>query len=235
LDKKLREAADSGEAPLAVITSILKTARLAELAAFGQIADDRVRVIKTVETLKDDPTTLESAFQQLITNAPWLVNPQWSPILANQSFATLRDEFGKYYKKKTGEDLHLDDFSDPAKRCDFVLDSQENVIQIIEIKKPHHALQNDEMDRIQKYIDLMREFLDMDGHEDFKKMFPDFHVIVVCDKLSLSGVHKSAFEGYKKEKVLEHITWTAFLSRTRKMHEGFLNLAERQKKNAAKS
>ena len=46
-----------------MITEILRTARLAELSAFGQIAEDRVRVIKRVEKLKDDPDTLEAAFQ----------------------------------------------------------------------------------------------------------------------------------------------------------------------------
>ena len=86
LDKKLREAADSIDDPLTVITSILKTAKIAELAGFGKIADDRVRVIKKIEELKDDPNTLEEAFQTLIEEAPWLINPQWSPITSNPIF-----------------------------------------------------------------------------------------------------------------------------------------------------
>jgi hypothetical protein len=235
LDKKLREAAEQTDQPLAVVSGILKIARLAELASFGRIADDRVKVIKTVETLKDDPKTLEAGFQQLIASAPWLVNPTWSPITANQTFETLRDEFAKFYKKKTKTDLVLNNFSDPTKRVDFVLSSQDNAIQMIEIKKPGHSLQNDEMDRIQKYIDLMDEFLNLDGHEEFKKAFPEYHVTVVCDKVGLTGVHKSAFEKFKKEKSLEHITWTTFLARTRKMHEEFLKEAERQRKDAAKN
>ncbi|HET6385510.1 MAG TPA: ATP-binding protein, partial [Armatimonadota bacterium] len=79
LDNKLREAAESKDSPLAVITGILKTARIAELSSFGQIASDRVKVIEKVETLKDEATTLEEAFQDLITQAPWLIDPQWSP------------------------------------------------------------------------------------------------------------------------------------------------------------
>jgi hypothetical protein len=235
LDQKLREAADKPDQPLAVVSAILKTARLAELAGFGRIADDRIKVIKTIETLKDDQNTLESAFQALITNAPWLVNPTWSPISANVTFETLRAEFVKFYKKKTGVTLNLGDFSDPKKRADFVLSSQDTAIQIIEIKKPDHALTNDEMDRIQKYINLMEEFLALDGHQEFRTAFPDFHVTVVCDKLALNGVHKTAFANYKKEKVLEQITWTTFLLRSRKMHEEFLKEAERQRKNAAKN
>ena len=234
LDQKLREAADGSDTPLSVITSILKTARLAELSSFGMIADDRVKVIKKIEELKDNPTTLESAFQCLISEAPWLLNPQWSPITANQNFTTLKTEFQKYYKKRTGNELALDPFSDPNKRADFVLSNQDNLIQMIEIKRPQHGLINDEMDRINNYVELMEDFLKQPGSQDFADVFKGYHITLVCDELKLTGVHKKAFEKYKSEKLLEHINWKSFLLRTRKMHESFLNEAERQKRDAAK-
>jgi hypothetical protein len=233
LDQKLREAAESKDSPLAVITDILKTARTAELSSFGRIADDRVRVIKKVETLKDTPKTLEAAFQQLIQEAPWLINPQWSPISENQTFTSLKLEFQKFYKKKTKKDLVLTDFSDPAKRADFVMSNQDNALEIIEIKKPKHGLQDIEMDRIIKYVELMVEFLDLPGHQDFKRIFPEFHVTLVCDDIKLTGSRKIAFSSFKEQKRLEHISWTVFLTRTRKMHEAFLKEADRQRKLAA--
>ena len=229
LDEKLKEAAETKGHPLGFISEILKTARIAELASFGRIADDRVRVIKQVEQYKDDPKTLESAFQKLISEAPWFVNPQWSPITANQSFETLKEEFRKFYKERTKLDLNLDGFSDPNKRADFVMSNQDQVIEIVEIKRPKHSLQNEEMERITKYVDLMVEFLNQDGNNDFKSIFPKFHVTLVCDELGLTGVHKQAFLGLERNKVLEHISWRTFLLRTKKMHEGFLNEAERQK------
>lgn len=235
LDKKLREAAEDNDDPLSVINSILKTARLAELSAFGQIADDRVKVIKKIEQLKDDTKTLEAAFQSLISEAPWLINPQWSPITSNQSFTTLKEEFQKFYKERTGKNLVLDVFSDGTKRADFVLSSQDTVIEIIEIKRPAHGLQNDEMDRINTYVDLMQEFLEQPGNKEFKALFPKFHVTLVCDKLSLTGVHKTAFEGLQRDGLLTFINWKTFLLRTRKMHESFLKEAERQRQNAAKA
>ncbi len=234
LDQKLREAAEENDDPLSVITGILRTARIAELSAFGQIADDRIKVIRKIEQLKDDAATLEAAFQSLISEAPWLINPQWSPITSNQSFTTLRSEFVKFYKNKTGNDLNLDPFSDSTKRADFVLSSQDVVLQIIEIKKPNHSFQNDEMDRMNKYVELMNEFLEQPGNKEFKDLFPKFHVTLVCDKIGLKGVHKTAFEGLISEGVLTHINWKTFLLRTRKMHEAFLNEAERQRKDAAK-
>jgi len=234
LDEKLREAAEENDDPLSVITTILRTARIAELSAFGQIADDRIKVIKKIEQLKDDPATLEAAFQSLISEAPWLLNPQWSPITANQSFSTLKDEFQKFYKLETGNDLALEPFESNTKRADFVLSNQDNILHIIEIKRPHHALENDELDRLNRYMDLMEKFLRQPGNSKFKDLFPKFHVTLVCDKLALQGVHRTAFDGLKTEKRLTHINWKTFLLRTRKMHEAFLNEAERQRKNVAK-
>lgn len=234
LDRKLREAADSQGSPLSTITGILKTARIAELSSFGKIADDRVRVIKRVEELKDVPETREAAFQKLITEAPWLINAQWSPLTANQAFSTLKTEFEKYYKQKTGEGIILNDFADPQKACDFVLSSQDNVIQIIEIKKPAHTLANEEMKRINNYFDIMTAFLDDPGNKAIRELFPKFRITLVCDKLGLNGVYKSAFENFESKGLLEHINWRSFLLRTRKMHEEFLREAERQKENAAK-
>lgn len=234
LDEKLREAAESKDSPLEAVTAIMKTARLAELASFGTIADKRVKVIETVEKLKDDKKTLESTFQDLITNAPWLIDPQWSPLTANQSFATLRSEFAKYYKEETGQDLEFENFTDPRKRADFVLDNQHNVLQIVEIKKPGHSLRNEEMERIDNYIKYMREFLGNEAHKDFAARFPRFQVTLVCDKLGLKGVYDSAFQGYRNDGTLSWINWTAFLLRTRRVHEEFLAEAERQRQNAAK-
>lgn len=233
LDKTLREAGEAKDTPLGVITGILKTARVAELSSFGRIADDRIKVIKKIEELKDDPTTLESAFQNLITQAPWLINPQWSPITANQSFSTLKKEFQKFYHERTGETLELDDFSDPTKRMDFVLSSQDNEIQIIEIKRPSHNLENEEMARINKYIELMDEFLQQPGAFDFLKVFGNYHVTLVCDGLNLTGLAKAAFDGFVNSNKLTHINWTTFLLRTRKMHEEFMQEAERQKRDVA--
>lgn len=235
LDEKLRQAAEVGDSPLGVITEILKTARIAELSSFGLIAEDRVKVIQRIEVMKDNPNTIEAEFQNLITQAPWLINPQWSPIIANQAFSTLKKEFQKYYKEKTGEDLELGDFTDPNKRTDFVLSSQDTIVQIIEIKKPKHKLQNEEMERINTYVEQMNNFLEDPGNVGFKEFFSNFHVTLVCDGVSLTGLAKTAFEGLKEQDVLEHVNWRTFLLRTRKMHEKFLQEAERQRQRAVGS
>lgn len=234
LTDMLRQAGENADSPLAAVTGLLRTARVAELSSFGQIAEHRVQVIGRVEVLKDDVTTLEDAFQELITQAPWLIDPQWSPITANQSFSTLKKEFAKLFKERTGQDLVLDPFAVPGKRADFVMANQEGIIQIVEIKRPSHTLKNEEVDRIVTYVDLIDEFLTSDTHKPFAKIFTSFHVTLVCDGLALGGTARAAFDGLKSRGILDHIDWTSFLLRTRRMHEDFLEEAERQKRDAAR-
>lgn len=95
LDKELQDAAAEGS-PLTVVTSVLRTARIAELSSYGRIADKRVQVIEVLERTIESGETDESVYQRLIAEAPWLIDPQWSPITANKSFATLRRELERF-------------------------------------------------------------------------------------------------------------------------------------------
>lgn len=234
LDEELRKAADSEDSPVAVISGILRTARIAQLASFGRIAEDRIKVIARVEELKDDSETLEAAFQDLIEEAPWLINPQWSPLTENQTFSTLKTEFEKYFEQHTGEPLDLGDFTDPTKRSDFVLSNQDRVIQIIEIKRPHHKFANEEMVRLDRYNEQMTNFLADPRNAEFKRLFDDFHITLVCDEEKLTGVHKRAYEGLVEAEKLTPINWRTFLLRTRRSHEEFLEEVKRHRRDAAR-
>jgi hypothetical protein len=232
LDEMLRAAGTNADSPLEAVTDVLRTARIAELASFGRIAADRIRVIERVEQLKDGKGTLESAFQVLITTSPWLIDPQWSPITANQAFVTLQKEFAKFYKVKTKQTLELGPFTDNSKRADFVMSTQDGAVQIIEIKKPKHRLEDEEFSRIITYRNLMQEFLTAEKNKDFVKLFPDFHMTLVCDGTKLSPTFDEAFKSLIKDKRLTYISWESFLLRTRNMHQSFLDEADKMKKEA---
>ncbi len=229
LDEMMRDAAEQAPTPLAALSSLLRTARIAELSSFGRIAEDRLKVIRRLENLKDDGTTKEDSLQKLIEDAPWLINPAWAPVSANQSLSRLRREFEKYYKERTGHTISLSNFNDPKKRPDFVLSSQEGIAHIVEIKRPKHALTNVEMDRIVNYHDQIKSFLNDDRHREFQKFFPDFHITLVCENLALEGAQRAAYDGYVTAGRLTHVNWRDFLLRTETAHQDFLNEAERQR------
>lgn len=229
LDGMMRQAAEQTDTPLTALSAILRTARIAELSSFGRIAQDRLKVIDRLETLKDNSETREDSLQNLIEDAPWLINPEWAPVVANQALGTLRREFERYYSEKTKVDISLSDFENPNKRPDFVLSSQEGIIQIIEIKKPKHRLKNEEMDRIVSYHDNVESFLREEGNQEINKFYKDFHITLVCDEIALTGSQSAAFNGYLASGRLTRLNWSSFLSRTQIVHQDFLAEAQRQK------
>ena len=229
LNSMMKEAVANADTPLSVLTSFLRTARLADLSSFGRIAEDRLKVIDRLKCLKDADDTDENALQRLIADAPWLIDPEWAPVTENQTFSSLRREFETYYEGKTGRSISLSDFQETGKRPDFVLSSQEGTVQIIEIKKPHHRLSNPEMDRIVTYYENMEAFLEDPGHAEFRKHFLDFHVTVVCDDLGLTGTQRAAFEGYRAQRKLTHMNWAAFLLKSEQVHQDFLSEANRRR------
>ena len=233
LNSMMKKAVDDAGRSLSALTSFLRIARLAELSSFGQIAKGRLNVLERLETLKDAEDTEENDLQQLIADAPWLINPEWAPVTANQSFSSLRKEFEKYYERQEGKPIVLSDFKQTGKRPDFVLSSQEGTIQIIEIKKPHYKLTDPEMDRIVTYHDNMDAFLKDPAQVEFRKFFTDFHITLVCDDLALTKTQRAAFNGYLgdegKRGKLTHMNWAAFLLKTEQVHQDFLREAERQR------
>jgi hypothetical protein len=234
VDEQLRKAGDDAVSPIAYVNELLDTARIAALASYGRIADQRIRIIKRLEDLKDDPTTPEEDLQKLIQEAPWLIDAQWTPLTANKTFTTLRKEFEKYYKKKTGEDINLGDFTYPTKRADFVLATQENILQIIEIKRPDHAFADEEMLRLDRYITSMEGFLNDPAHKDFKDRFGKFHVTLICDELALTGLAQSAFRGHLEAGRLTHVDWTTFFVNATLRHQEYLDEVERQQRDTAR-
>lgn len=233
LSSMMKKAVDEAGGPLSALTSFLRMARLAELSSFGQIAKDRLKVLERLEFLKDDQDTNENDLQRLIAEAPWLINPEWAPVTANQSFSSLRKELEKYYENQTGQPILLDNFEQSQNRPDFVLSSQENTVQIIEIKRPGHKLTNDEMERIDKYYKTMTKFLNDPAHKEFRKSFVDCHITLVCDRIGLTDLAETAFNGYlgNEEKMgkLTHMSWAVFLLKTRHVHQDFLREAQRQR------
>ena len=229
LNSMMKKAVARADTPLSVLGSFLRTARLAELSSFGRIAEDRLKVIDRLEILKDATGTEENDLQRLITDAPWLINPEWAPVTENQTFSSLRREFEKYYEDKTGQSISLSDFQKTGKRPDFVLSNQDGMVQIIEIKKPHHRLSNSEMDRIVTYYENMAAFLDDPGHANFRKLFTGFHITVVCDRLGLSGTQRELFTSWTGQSKLTHMDWAAFLLKSEQVHQDFLSEAQRQR------
>ena len=64
LNSMMKKAVENANSLLAMLSSFLRMARLAELSSFGRIAEDRLKVIDRLNYLKDADDTDEKSFQQ---------------------------------------------------------------------------------------------------------------------------------------------------------------------------
>ena len=231
LDTMLRNASDEAGTPLHALGNILRTARIAELSSFGQIAKKRIDVIERLRNLKDTEGTDEEKLQKLIEGAPWLINPRWAPITQNQSLSTLKTELPKYFKKKHGINISLRDIKKNGKRPDFVLSAHDRRFRVVEIKRPDHKFSDSEFERLHNYYVAFDDFVSNPGHTEVLSEFNDFHITLICDDINLKDTrNEQLLKTYKANGRLTHMTWMDFLAATEQHHRAFLDEATRQRR-----
>jgi len=211
-----------GEASIEQILDIFNKAQLAELASYAQIAAQRVRVIKELERIIDVSMD-ENKFQSLIASAPWLIEPSWIVITKNQNLKNFKNAFENFWKKGHGNVVMLA-IDNQAKRPDFTLVSIDGFLHIVEIKKAEHAFNDEDFSRLINYVDAFERFF-----EENKETVSDFHkgwqICLVADgeKLNVSS-NRRAYDALVKEGYVKRMSWRDFLTRTKKVHEQFLDV-----------
>jgi len=207
--------------PLEVIYKLLNDAKLAESASLGMIVKERLDAINELKTILS--AAPEEDLQRLLEGAPWIIDPRWTMLQANQTFKSLRERFEEWYFERYGVRIVTTTETDSPKRPDFVMAHFGRNIEIVEIKRKNHRLENEEFDRIRDYYERMEQFLD--ARPVFKEHFDRVHVVLICDGLNLSGAYMDAYDYYLSERRLEKKTWDEVIADTEKVNEDFLAVA----------
>lgn len=200
---------------------------VAEIASYGQIAHERVRAIAELEEAAVGAAGApEERLQEILAKAPYLINPAWSAVTKNQSLRTFKTAFEQEWKKNTGEDIELTiDYE--SKRPDFILVFDGSTLHIVEIKAPSHSFDNDDFDRLARYVRAFRDFADR--HGEILRDFPDgWQIDLIADDVNITNADKQeAFDRFKEQGEVVPITWAIFLKRARKAHEEFLDARDK--------
>lgn len=221
-----QEVAGGAEVTLENLMDLFGKTRVAEMASYGQIAAERVRAIRELESVIQTDAD-EDKLQELIAKAPWLIEPTWTVMTKNQSLKTVKVALEKYYKEKTGEELTLA-IGLEKKRPDFTLVSLGHKLHIVEIKKPHKAFDDPDAERLINYVAVFDAFFD--DNPKFKSEFPDgYEITLIVD--SMNGVKKPAHSQSilraKERKTLTVMSWTEFLNQAVNSHEQFLEIHDK--------
>jgi len=229
--KRIQEMAQGGKIDVNALIKLFQTANIAQVASYGQIVSEKIRVIDAFEkTIRQDNID-ESQLQKLLEDAPWLIDGRWEHLTSNQRLKTFRSAFEAWYKKKYKKEISTSASTKDKKRPDFIFLHAENSIKIVEIKPPNHEFDDTDWQRLNAYDDAMKEFFEI--NQGFKTDFPDgFNIILIADKIQIKdSSNKKAFESLKKEKILSPKTWEDLLRDTKQFHKNFLDARDAFPKN----
>lgn len=219
---KLKKIADGGnQNALDVISSLFGDAKLAETASLGQIAYERIRVIKELSMIISQTTPVaEPKVQDILLNAPWLIEPQWTVLQDNKSFNEFKRRFTVFCKRNR-HDVLVPSINPELgrKRPDFIMLPIRGSIEIIEIKPPGHTFNNVDYERLHNYYEVMEQFV---NEPDMLRSHYEYHIVLICDDVNLKKVAKTSYDRLVEIGILSQKTWEILLSNTRQAHEDFL-------------
>lgn len=223
--REMQEKVEGEPVDLEKLTEMFRRTRVAELASYAHVADERVRAIERLDETIHEAEPRERELQEILEDAPWLIEPQWSPVSENQALRTFRRAFETWYEKEHGVAITTSTITDEDRRPDFVLIHVGNALQIVEIKRPGHSLTNEEWRKLRGYHDSVGKFLEENPnfYEDFPK---GAKMTLVCDDLNVNGVAMDSLKHFKENGTLTHRTWDEFLRSTIQAHKQFLKIRE---------
>lgn len=223
--EKLHTIAETADSPFEVLVGFFTQASTAETYELGQIAYERIKAIERLESSLS-PERDEAELQKLLEEAPWLIHSDWTPLTKNQTLETARAAFERWYSKEYGVPVVTSAIDYRNKRPDFVLLNHAHSLEVVDIKKPRHELNDEDFERLHRYHEAFASFLGR--HPEFQPDFPEgHHIVVVCDGIQLSPLLITAYEGLVDRRILQLLSWEELLRRTKVAHEVFLEVLRR--------
>lgn len=211
-----------GEDRLEALLDLFGKTRVAEMASYAQIAAERVRVLDELDDIVFCSEKDEAALQRIITDAPWLIQPDWSVITANQSLKTFKRQFEEFWKGKTGEDITLA-ISYGLKRPDFILVASSSRLHLVEIKAAGHKFNDVDFERMYNYVAAMEEFFEVNVQMR-NEYGRDWQIDLVVDGVDIRKPinHRAYSEAVHAGQVVP-MSWNDFQARARRANEQFLD------------
>jgi hypothetical protein len=223
--ESLNEVAEAHEPVMSFVLELFDKARIAEMYSLGQVASERVDVLNQLAGLTSQSDTEELELQKLIERAPWVLNPEWTPLTMNQTLTATRRAFEEWYQRMYGEVISTTAIDRPGKRPDFVLLGAGATIQIVELKRPARVLDDGEYDRALGYLQAVRRFIR--DHDTVRDHFPKCALILVCNDMNLKRpANQSSFDS---DPAITRRSWEEVLQLSRKAHEDFLRRVDQMK------
>lgn len=213
----LDEVAALTTGTLEPVIELFEKASVVEMYSLGQVARERIDAVETLKKLIGSASTEEHQLQRLIEHAPWILYPDWTPLTRNQPLKSLRESFATWYRRNKSKEIITTSIGS-NKRPDFLMLNYSGFIEIVEIKRPKHALTDEEYERAFNYRHAVTNFLK--ENDLLSALFSRARLTIVCEKLALRPLNAEAIDN---DDNTSHKTWETVLYDTMQAHQDFLS------------
>ena len=100
--------------------------------------------------------------------------------------------------------------------------SGHGVLELVEIKKPQYQFSGADLQRLYNYVVAFDEFFANPANKNVLDDIKSFRFTLVCDGVKLKPVETGSFENLKKDKKLEHVSWSQLVKDTVRFHKDFI-------------
>lgn len=170
-----------------------------------RIAEGRVRAIEEFERFVREDAREVPTIHQYFAEYPWILDPSWT---------IAYDE--TYYSELLRDNFLDEKLEEKNRRIDFVCIGAGDTVHVVEVKRPKHKVDWDDLNQLEKYVAFVRQRLgNVPG-----RSYSDAAGYIVAGEI------KDAYEVDDKKKTLEKSRmyvkkYEDLLSMARKLHKEF--------------
>ena len=133
------------------LSELLETWSLKQITAISYQVIDRLETLKLFKERVLDDRTYEirgdKSIHRILENAMWIIDERYWLLHSNE---TLRKIIGKEFQKKKYAKYK-------ERRPDFVCGTVDNKLIIVELKRPSHALQVEDLNQLEEYLSIIEQ------------------------------------------------------------------------------
>lgn len=186
-----------------------------EAVSTARLVRGRVEIIRNFGAMIKAGVPEKPDMQDYLKEHPWLIDPQWTMLVHEQSLDRFIEEKFKLKKSKT---------EDGKKRLDFFcLGDKYKVAHVVELKRPQDTVGKKEMDQLRDYVLFLRDKL-QDSSTDDKFRRVEIKGLLVCSKIRQGDEQHR--KNHQASGVMDIRLWDNLLTISEQLHAEFLEVVK---------
>lgn len=160
ISRLVKKLPKEGSRAIDQLGDLMESLTLGQISAVATEVQRRVGLLETFSERARDEKTYETSgagsIHRLLEQAMWIVDERYWLMHSNRQLRTV-----------VGDELAKKDKRFEKRRPDFVCGAVDKKLIIIEIKRPSHTLDVDDLNQLEQYVAICQEY--DDSHTSFKR------------------------------------------------------------------